>query len=300
MRRRTVCQVAGSGRVHSPRMLPARMRGLHGSMRPSFATALLTFFIVLRTYSSSSGTPPHSFGYAEFSDADSAETALHEMNDSELDGFRLRLDFATARPGVSSRGGREPNAPTETVFIGNLPYTYDSTDLRQVLTEAMGGSIEGLQDVRLPPVPVMNDPINPFPEESVNKGFGFISFNSQEAAVAFKEALEAKIEQDGFTLHGEKVPRLDFAQAAAPRERSSYNNDRRSGGGFDDRRQSRGGYGGDRQSRGGYGGDRQSRGGYGGDRQSRGYGGDRQSRGYGGDRQSGGGFRRAREDYNDY
>lgn len=159
-----------------------------------------------------------------------------EMQDVEIDGRAINVDFSKPKDAATPRQDRQKSygdslsAPSETLFVANL--SFDVTE--DAVAEEFGkhGSVLG---VRLPTD--MNS--------GAPKGFGYVQFASVE------EAKEAMGKMSGATLMGRPI-RLDYSTPRPPRE-----NDSRGGrggrGGFD-----RGGRGGGR-GRGGF--DRGGRGG---------------------------------------
>ncbi|KAJ5772201.1 hypothetical protein N7520_002730 [Penicillium odoratum] len=182
------------------------------------------------------------FGYAEFANIEDAVKAFDAKKGIELDGRTINLDYATARQNnqggdrVQARAsayGDQTSPASDTLFVGNLPFSASEDALRDVF--AAQGSILG---IRLPTDPESGRP----------KGFGYVQYSSVEEAQNAHTQL-AGTEIDGRTL------RLDFS---TPRPAGG---DR---GGFGGRGGGRGGRGGPRggggRGRGGFG----DRGGFGG------------------------------------
>ncbi|KAJ5652358.1 hypothetical protein N7507_009784 [Penicillium longicatenatum] len=186
------------------------------------------------------------FGYAEFSDIADAVKAFEAKKGAELDGRTINLDYATARQNNqggdraqarASAYGDQTSPASDTLFVGNLPFSATEDALRDVFAEQ--GSILG---IRLPTDPESGRP----------KGFGYVQYSSVEEAQAAHSQL-AGTEIDGRPL------RLDFS---TPRPAGGDRGGR--GGGFGGGR-GRGGPrgGGGRGGRGGFGG-RGGGGGFGG------------------------------------
>ena len=49
------------------------------------------------------------FGFVTFSSEDEAENAVKKMNDAEVDGRRIRVNIANARPSGGGGGGGGPS-----------------------------------------------------------------------------------------------------------------------------------------------------------------------------------------------
>lgn len=185
------------------------------------------------------------FGYAEFAEIADAVKAFEAKKGAELDGRTINLDYATARQNNqggdraqarASAYGDQTSPASDTLFVGNLPFSATEDALRDVFAEQ--GSILG---IRLPTDPESGRP----------KGFGYVQYSSVEEAQAAHSQL-AGTEIDGRPL------RLDFSTPRpAGGDRGGFGG--RGGGGFGGR--GRGGpRGGGRGGRGGFG-DRGGRGG---------------------------------------
>jgi len=163
------------------------------------------------------------------------------LNNSFLDGRNIRLDFALAR----DDSPRRANDPSNTLFFGNIPTHLDGEALGELLTDSLGTPL-GASEVRL--IPGRSDFDTGAPP-TVNRGFGFLQFESIEKATQVKEALEKKI-QEGWTMEG-VAPKINFEAEKRPRtDRGSSSFGGRSGGFGGGRERS---FGGDR---GGFGRDR--------------------------------------------
>lgn len=170
------------------------------------------------------------FGYVDFESKSVAEKALEEMQGKEIDGRPINVDLSNAKPKQQSGAertnerakqyGDSKSEPSDTLFIGNL--SFDST--RDSVTEffAEYGPIMG---VRLPT----------HPETEQLKGFGYVQFESVDAA---QKALDAL---NGEYLNNRAV-RLDFSTPKPQNERGGFGGNR--GG-----NRGRGGFGGNRGGR---------------------------------------------------
>ena len=160
-----------------------------------------------------------------------------EMQDVEIDGRAINVDFSKPKDAATPRQDRQKSygdslsAPSETLFVANL--SFDVTE--DAVAEEFGkhGSVLG---VRLPTD--MNS--------GAPKGFGYVQFASVE------DAKEAMGKMSGATIMGRPI-RLDYSTPRPPRDNDSPRGGRGGRGGFD-----RGGRGGGR-GRGGF--DRGGRGG---------------------------------------
>ncbi|RLW00693.1 hypothetical protein DV515_00008677 [Chloebia gouldiae] len=186
---------------------------------------------------------PKGYAFVDFATAEDAREALNSLNNTEIEGRTIRLEFSSPswqKGNTNARGGGGFNQQSKTLFVRGL--SEDTTE--ETLRESFEGSISAR---------IVTDR-----DTGSSKGFGFVDFSSAEDAKAAKEAME-----DG-EIDGNKVT-LDFAKPKGDFQR---------GGGFG----GRGGRGGGRGGRGGFGGRGGGRGGFGG----RG-GGFRGGRGGGGD-----------------
>ncbi|XP_056270446.1 nucleolin [Pseudoliparis swirei] len=199
---------------------------------------------------------PKGFAFLEFETTEEATDALENLNNTDIDGRSVRLEYSQN----SGRDGARGNAgPTKTLFVKGL--SEDTVD--QTLKDAFDGAAAAR---------IVTDR-----ETGSSKGFGFVDFNSEDDCKAAKEAMD-----DG-EIDGRKVT-LDYAR---PKGESGFRGGR-GGGGFGGGgrggRGGRGGFGG-----GGFGG----RGGGGGGGRGRGAprgGGGRGGRGSFGGGRGGGGF----------
>ncbi|XP_049577187.1 nucleolin isoform X2 [Syngnathus scovelli] len=201
---------------------------------------------------------PKGFAFLEFESTEDAKEAIETMNNTELEGRTMRLEFS------QNSGGRSEGGPTKTLFVKGL--SEDTTDqtLKAAFDTAVGARI-------------VTDR-----ETGYSKCFGFVDFDNEDDCKAAKEAM------DQGEIDGNSVT-LDYAK---PKGEGGFRGGR-GGGGFGGGRGGRGGFGGGRGGRGGgYGG--RGGGGFGGGFGGRGRGGPRgggrgRGGGFGGGR-GGGGF----------
>ncbi|KAM7387965.1 hypothetical protein PAMP_024169 [Pampus punctatissimus] len=196
------------------------------------------------------------FAFVEFESTEDAKEALDNLNNTEIDGRSIRLEFSQNSGG--REGGRGNSGPTKTLFVKGL--SEDTTD------QTLKDSFEGAVAAR-----IVTDR-----DTGSSKGFGFVDFDNEDDCKAAKEAME-----DG-EIDGSRVT-LDYAK---PKGEGGFRGGRggggfggRGGGGFGGRggggRGGRGGFGGfgGRGGRGGgRGGPRGGRGGFGGGRGGGGFG----------------------------
>ncbi|XP_063298923.1 nucleolin [Pelobates fuscus] len=177
---------------------------------------------------------PKGFAFIEFSTVEEAKDAIESLNNTEIEGRTIRLEFSTG--GGPQAGGRA-SAQTKTLFVKGL--SEDTTE--ETLKEAFDGSINAR---------IVTDR-----DTGASKGFGFVDFSSAEDAKAAKDAME-----DG-EIDGSRVT-LDFAKPKGDGQRGGRGGFGR--GGFGGRGGGgRGGFGGrGGGGRGGFGG--RGRGGFGG------------------------------------
>ncbi|KAF0042015.1 hypothetical protein F2P81_005547 [Scophthalmus maximus] len=179
---------------------------------------------------------PKGFAFVEFESADDAKDALENLNNSEIEGRTIRLEYSQNSGGRD--GGRGNSGPTKTLFVKGL--SEDTTD--QTLKDAF----EGAHAAR-----IVTDR-----DTGSSKGFGFVDFDNEDDCKAAKEAM------DNGEIDGTKVT-LDYAK---PKGEGGFRGGRGGGGfgggGFGGRGggRGRGGFGGGFGGRGGG----RGRGGFGG------------------------------------
>ncbi|XP_034557793.1 nucleolin [Notolabrus celidotus] len=199
---------------------------------------------------------PKGFAFVEFESTEDAKDALDNLNNTDIEGRSIRLEYSQNSGGRD--GGRGNSGPTKTLFVKGL--SEDTTD------STLKDSFEGASAAR-----IVTDR-----ETGASKGFGFVDFDNEDDCKAAKEAME-----DG-EIDGYKVT-LDYAK---PKGEGGFRGGRGGGGfggGF-------GGRGGGRGGRGGFGGGGfGGRGGGGGRGRGGPRGGGRGRGGFGGGR-GGGGF----------
>lgn len=147
------------------------------------------------------------FGYVQFGTPELAGLAMAALNGADIGGRSIRCDYAQQRdrPERAPRGDRPErqapatqgptNEPSDTVFVGNLAFDVSEEILRNAFS-AMGTIVS---------VRVVFDR-----ETNRSKGFGYVQFDSVEAA-------KAAMSLSGQEIGGRNI-RCDFA-ASARRER---------------------------------------------------------------------------------
>ncbi|KAK5930705.1 hypothetical protein CgunFtcFv8_026921 [Champsocephalus gunnari] len=161
---------------------------------------------------------PKGFAFVEFETTEEAKDALENLNNTDIDGRSIRLEYSQNRD-----GGRGNAGPTKTLFVKGL--SEETTD--QTLRDAFDGAAAAR---------IVTDR-----ETGASKCFGFVDFNNEDDCKAAKEAMD-----DG-EIDGTKVS-LDYAR---PKGEGGFRGGR-GGGGFGGRG-GRGGFGGSRGGGGGFG-----------------------------------------------
>ncbi|XP_061831991.1 nucleolin isoform X1 [Nerophis lumbriciformis] len=138
---------------------------------------------------------PKGYAYVEFDSIEDAKEAMDTLNNTEIEGRSVRLEY-------KGEGGRGNSGPTKTLFVRGL--TEDTTDetLREAFDGAVGARIVTDRDT------------------GSSKGFGFVDFDTEDDCKAAKESME-----DG-EIDGSKVT-LDYAR---PKGEGGFRGGR--GGGF--------------------------------------------------------------------
>eukprot|EP00613_Pedinella_sp_CCMP2098_P003047 CAMPEP_0171631572 /NCGR_PEP_ID=MMETSP0990-20121206/23751_1 /TAXON_ID=483369 /ORGANISM="non described non described, Strain CCMP2098" /LENGTH=253 /DNA_ID=CAMNT_0012201251 /DNA_START=45 /DNA_END=806 /DNA_ORIENTATION=- len=142
------------------------------------------------------------FGFIMFENMESAAAAVEAMNEKEIMGRNLVVDFAAAKGEVRPKRERAPaarRAPRvddtgRRVYVGNLDYATSDETLNMIFSEF--GEVEYCAH--------LSDRDDP----SRKRGFGFVTFGTNEAAEAAVENL------DGLEVDGRGI-RVNIAQPKA-------------------------------------------------------------------------------------
>lgn len=195
------------------------------------------------------------YGYVDFETKQAAEDAVEKMRGAEIEGRSVNVDMSQGKKKPADRAARfgdVPSNPSDTLFVGNLPFDVDQNEVQDLFSQY--GTV---LSVRLPTHPDTQQP----------KGFGYVQMGSVDDAKAAFEKLASH------PINGRPI-RLDYSTPRDPSSGGRGGFGGRGGrGGFNDRR---GGFGGRGGNRGGFGG-RGGRGGRGGfnDRRGGDFGGSR-------------------------
>ncbi|KAM6938715.1 nucleolin isoform 2-T2 [Lycodopsis pacificus] len=193
---------------------------------------------------------PKGFAFVEFETTEDAKDALENLNNTDIEGRSIRLEYSQ---NSGRDGGRGNSGPTKTLFVKGL--SEDTTD------HTLKDAFEGAAAAR-----IVTDR-----ETGSSKGFGFVDFHNEDDCKAAKEAME-----EG-EIDGRKVT-LDYAK---PKGEGGFRGGRGGGGFGGGGRGGRGGFGG-RGGGGSFGGGFGGRGGGRGRGGPRGGGGGRGRGGFGG------------------
>ncbi|KAI1142812.1 RNA-binding domain-containing protein [Hypoxylon sp. FL0543] len=128
------------------------------------------------------------FAFITFKDEDSAQRAVAEADKSFWHGRRINVDHKKPASEKSPRGS--PSEPTQSLFIGNIPYETSDADLNRLFE-----GLDNVTDVR-----VAVDRNTGWP-----RGFAHADFTDVESAKKGYEALSSA------TLGGRNL-RVDYAQ----------------------------------------------------------------------------------------
>lgn len=169
---------------------------------------------------------PRGKAFIKFETTEDMNKAI-ELNDTQLNGRTINVEQTRPRENFNERQNNGPanTAESQNIIVRNLPFSVDEDSLRDAFNDC--GEIKGVR--------IMKN------EEGRSKGFGFVDFQSVDAA-------KRAVKKSGLDIQGREV-NVEFS---LPRGPGGYQGGNRGG--------NRGGFGG---YRGGFGG---NRGGYGGNR----------------------------------
>ncbi|KAI0193203.1 nucleic acid-binding protein [Xylaria flabelliformis] len=130
------------------------------------------------------------FGFITYTDQESADRAIREANNSFWHGRRITVDHRKESPTGAGRKQRDIQGPTNSLYIGNIPYEASDADLNQMFRR-----LDDVADVR-----VAVDRNTGWP-----RGFAHCDFNTVEGAQKAFETLSSA------TLSGRQL-RVDYAE----------------------------------------------------------------------------------------
>ncbi|KAI0817791.1 RNA-binding domain-containing protein [Xylaria sp. FL0064] len=128
------------------------------------------------------------FGFITFATKEAADRAVNEAHSSFWHGRRINVDHRKAR---SSNSQNMPTSPTDSLFIGNIPYETSDAELNKLFR-----SLENVKDVR-----VAIDRNTGWP-----RGFAHADFVDIESATRAFDVLSEVV------IGGRKL-RVDYAQS---------------------------------------------------------------------------------------
>lgn len=154
-----------------------------------------------------------SFAYLDFQSTDAADEAVRNMNMQLYEGRRMTVQYA-ARPSNESRRDstefKKPlNAPSKTLFIGNMSFEMTDRDLSNLFR-----GIRNVIDVRVAIDRRTGQP----------RGFAHADFIDIKSAMEGMKVLEQK------ETYGRRL-RLDYSYSSSQAPRNNYPSDSTSGEG---------------------------------------------------------------------
>jgi len=139
-------------------------------------------------------TPPRSrgWGIVEMGSIEDANAAL-ELDESELKGRVIKVEFQKARPAAKARRPRQQreakvyrddivDTPSKSVYIGNLPWSYQDEDLCDLFKDLGVDSAEVKQG-----------------HDGRSRGYGIVNFTSEDSATKAIEVVN-NTDCDGRTV----------------------------------------------------------------------------------------------------
>ncbi|TGJ85930.1 hypothetical protein E0Z10_g2805 [Xylaria hypoxylon] len=130
------------------------------------------------------------FGFVTFGEKEAADRAVIEAHNSFWHGRRISVDHRKESSAGSKRQPRADSTPTNSLYIGNIPYEASDADLNKVFR-----SLDGIKDVR-----VAVDRNTGWP-----RGFAHADFHDVESATKAFEYLSQH------NLAGRQL-RVDYAE----------------------------------------------------------------------------------------
>ncbi|KAF4829402.1 28 kDa ribonucleoprotein [Colletotrichum tropicale] len=154
--------------------------------------------------------PRKTFCFVYYKDAASVQEAVREVDGTFWHGRRIAVKETEAKAPNSERRSRpdrrpvDNNAPTDTLYVGNLSFEATDAELNELF-----GVFQNVKDVR-----VAVDKMTGWP-----RGFAHAQFHSVEAAQEARAAIEGKV------LRGREV-RVNFAVSKQEEDPRAVNNRR--------------------------------------------------------------------------
>ncbi|KAF3210978.1 hypothetical protein TWF106_010372 [Orbilia oligospora] len=134
------------------------------------------------------------FGYVEYEEQDAATAAVQKMHGLIVDGRRINVQYVL-RPDREGPTNGESNAPSRTLFIGNLSFDITDKDLNELFA-----GVRNCTDVRVAIDRRTGQP----------RGFAHADFVDIASAEAAKSQLETK------SIYGRQI-RIDFTKTSPQR-----------------------------------------------------------------------------------
>lgn len=134
------------------------------------------------------------FGYVQFKKIDDAKAAIDSLDMQVFEGRNLVVQFHRPKSNsmtLNASGSYEPNAPTKTLFIGNMSFEMSDKDLNDLFRD-----IRGVMDVRVAIDRRTGQP----------RGFAHADFIDVASATKAKDDLKEKV------IYGRAL-RVDFSKS---------------------------------------------------------------------------------------
>ncbi|KAF4551023.1 DNA repair metallo-beta-lactamase-like protein [Elsinoe fawcettii] len=128
------------------------------------------------------------FGYVEFDDVNDATTAIKELDQTELEGRRMAVQYHVRRMRTQARPASASHPPSKVLFIGNMSFQMSDKDLNDLFR-----SVQNVLDVRVAIDRRSGQP----------RGFAHADFTDTASAEKAKKILENKV------VYGRQL-RVDF------------------------------------------------------------------------------------------
>ncbi|KAJ4372119.1 hypothetical protein N0V83_003892 [Neocucurbitaria cava] len=146
------------------------------------------------------------FAYVEFKNIPDAQAAVDNLDMQVFEGRNLVVQFHRAKPNSRTRapsGSYETNAPSRTLFIGNMSFEMSDKDLNDLFRD-----IRNVMDVRVAIDRRTGQP----------RGFAHADFIDVASATKAREALKAKV------IYGRQL-RVDFSKSGTQSQREKRADD---------------------------------------------------------------------------